>query len=149
MNELNVYPCYTSLTWIRGCLRFADYKKPYIAPIKIIRDSIMCVDTRLRWNYQLFCTCFKQGAYLLQIRTLMINRSNHHLLTEYALRIRNKFMKAKCYDRNALHRPRVSGVQSRVLRSKGLYACVTVPIYLQCPSLTNRNERTTGNELSC
>ena len=45
----------------------------------------------------------------------------HYIQTEYAHRIRNKCIKSKDHDRNTTRRPRVSGVQSGVSESKGLY----------------------------
>lgn len=60
--------------------------------------------------------------------------SIYNIQTEYALKIRNKCIKGKDHERNTTCRPRVSGVQLGVTKSKGLETntCVTVAIYVRC-----------------
>lgn len=54
--------------------------------------------------------------------------------TEYAHKTRNKCIKFKDYERNTTCLPHVLGVQLDVhvlTKLKGLYTCVTVPIFVQ------------------
>lgn len=44
--------------------------------------------------------------------------------------------KIQDHKRNTTHWPRVSGVQSDVMKWKGLYTCVAVPIYKRCLALS-------------
>lgn len=56
---------------------------------------------------------------------------------EYAHKTRIKCIKSKGYERNTTCLPYVLGVQLDVLtKLKGLYTCVTVPIYDWCSALT-------------
>lgn len=61
----------------------------------------------------------------------------HYLQTEYSHGIRNRCIKSKDYERNITRWSRVSGVQSDVTKSKGLYtfSCVTAPMNNRCSAV--------------
>lgn len=99
--------------------------KTYILPRRV---------TWSLWNYQNLRTFFKPREYYHKI-----NRSLHYSQTEYAHEIRRKCIQSKHHKRNTTCWLRGSGGRSGVMKSKGLYTCVTVPIYERCSALNHIN----------